>query len=88
MATVYGFRAGGLGFDSRPKKKHKNLGGRRGPSDYVNFRRAAKIQRFHTLKHTVQRQEQHKNISYKHYKLEQVLVRFPTDVAYFLPIDQ
>ena len=29
--------------------KHKNLCGRRGPTDYMNFRRAVKRQRFHTL---------------------------------------
>ena len=46
----------GFGFDSR-QGGHNNLCGPRGPYNYVSFRRAIKIQRFHIFKHTIQSQE-------------------------------
>ena len=42
---------------------HKSIYGHLEPSDYANFLRTVKRQRFHTLKHTMQSQEQHYNMS-------------------------
>ena len=49
MARACVCRAGVLGFDPQPR--------RREPSDYNNFRTAVKRERFNTLKHTTQNQE-------------------------------
>ena len=53
------------------------------PFDYVRFRRAVKVLQFHTLKHTIQSQEQRNNISSQTlYTLELDLSPFPTDGAH------
>ena len=57
-------RPRGFELDSFPRWAQKILDGRE-PSEYVNFRMTLKGQQFHTPKHTIQRQEQHNNISYK-----------------------
>ena len=71
---------GSLGFDSRLEQT-PNLSGRSGHFDYVSLFRTVKTQRFHSLKNTIQSQEQH-NISLQMLSsLELGLDPFPTDGA-------
>ena len=64
----------------------KNFCGCREPSDYVSFLRAVKRQRFRTLNHTIQSQEQHNSTSLQTlYTLEMDLGPFPIRWRSFPP---
>ena len=65
---------------------HKNLCGRREPSDYVSLRRAVKRQRFHTFNtHNTKSRTAHQYSLKTPYMLELDLGAFPPDVVTSLP---
>ena len=70
--------------DSSPGRgEHKNLSGRREPSDYVSFRRAFERQWIHTLNtHDTKPSTTQHNTPYK---VELYISPFPPDVANLFP---